>query len=166
MTSTRKSAIWLASAVAASILILPAVALAQEVSALEKFTSEVMNVLVPVFVTFIGGLATWLLNLFRKKTGIQVSDAQIAAWSSLARKSALRAAEWSRNKAKQATDGRKIPGPDVLEVAANFAIEMGIQAKLPAMGRARLEALIEAELFALRREEEPVEDPDLAPPGV
>lgn len=141
---------------AAAITIVPTLALAQTVepTALEKFTTEVMNVLVPVFVMFIGGLATWILNLFRKKTGIQIGDAQIAAWSGLARKSALRGAEWARKKAKESTDGRRIPGPEVLEVAANFAVEMGIQANLPTMGRAKLEALIEAELFELRREQD------------
>lgn len=157
MTNSKRSGVWLVFLV--SVLLIPSIAFAQEVAptSVERFTTELMNVLVPVFVLFIGSLATWLLNIFRKKTGIEVSDAQLTAWSALARKAALRGAEYARQKAKTLTQGQKVPGPDVLEVAANFAIEMGLQAKLPAIGRARLEALIEAELFGLRREQNQTE---------
>ena len=163
MTSLQRKGKSLSYLAAASILLIPALAFAQEVAeptSIERFTTELMNVLVPVFVAFIGGLATWTLNLFRKKTGIAVADEHIIAWSALARKAALRGAEWSRKKAKESAEGKKVPGPEVLEVAANFAIDMALQAKLPAMGRERLEALIEAELFDLRREEKST-DPSL-----
>jgi len=163
MTNTKKSVNWLAFLVAASVLLIPSLAFAQEATSVERFTGQLMDVLVPVFVTFIGALTTWVLSLARKKLGITIGDANVSAWSSLARKAALRAAEWSRNKTKELAEGQKIPGPQVLEVAANFAIDMGIHANLPTIGREKLEALIEAELFNLRREDPPKSPPEPMP---
>lgn len=136
----------------ASILLIPGVAWAQTEAptALERLSTEVMNVLVPVFVALVGGLATWLLKKLKEKTGIEVSDAAAASWFKLAHKAALRGGEYARNKAKELTEGEKVPGPEVLELATNWAIDMGKSLKLPEMGREKLEGLIEAELFELR----------------
>jgi len=112
-----------------------------------------MNILVPVFGTLISGLVTLLLLWLRKRFKLQVSDEQINSWSKLSRKGALRAAEWARKKAKEAVDDKKIPGPDILEIAVNWALEAGKAAGLPEMGREKLEGWVEAELFDLRREE-------------
>lgn len=139
------------------VFLVPAIALAQgadEPTALDRLSTEVLNVLIPVFVAFIGGLATWVLVKVQKKLGIEVGDKASDAWAGLARRAALRGAEWARKKAKELTDGEKIPGPDVLETAANWAIDMGVAFKLPEIGRKKLEGLIEAELFQLRKEEE------------
>jgi len=122
----------------------------KELTALAKFSTEIMNVLVPIFVTLIGALATLLLNWVRKKTKLEVSDKQIASWSAYAELGAARAGEWARNKANAAADGKKVPGPEVMEVAVNFAIDMGKQYKLPEMGREKLEGLIEGHLHKTR----------------
>jgi len=154
------SKLLLLASVVTFILLYPAIALAQgtaEPTALDRLSTEVLNVLIPVFVAFIGGLATWLLSKMQKKLGIEIGDKAHDAWSSLARKGALRAAEWARNKAKDLAEGKKIPGPEILEVGANWAIDMGKAYKLPEIGRAKLEGLIEAELFQLRREEDGTE---------
>jgi len=121
-------------------------------TALAKLTTEVMNILIPAFLTLIGLLVAWVLNWVRKKFHLNVSDAQIDAWSKLAEKAANRGAEWARAKAKAATDGKKIPGPEVLEVAVDWAIEMGRVFKLPEMGREKLIGLIEGHLFTEREE--------------
>jgi hypothetical protein len=159
----------LASAIALVILFVPGIAFAQgdaEPTALDRLSNELLNVLIPVFVLFIGGLATWLLAKVQKKLGIEVGDKAADAWARLAKKGALRGAEWARKKAKDLTDGKKVPGPDVLETAANWAIDMGVAFKLPEIGREKLEGLIEAELFALRREElaPKADDPYAGPP--
>jgi len=119
-------------------------------TALSKLTTEVMNILVPALLTLIGLLVAWVLNWVRKKFHLNVSDAQINAWSKLAEKAANRGAEWARNKAKTATEGVKVPGPDVLEVAVDWAVEMGRVFKLPEMGREKLIGLIESHLFVER----------------
>ncbi len=122
-------------------------------TALDNLSSEVMNVLVPVFGTLISGLVTLLLLWLRRRFKLEISDQQISSWSFMARKGALRAAEWARKKAKELTEDKKIPGPEILEVGVNWALEAGKAAGLPEMGREKLEGWVEAELFDLRREE-------------
>ena len=94
-----------------------------------------------------------LLNWLRRKFKLQVSDQQIATWSKLAAEAANRGAEWARAKAKTAADGQKVPGPDVLDVAVNWALDMGEAMKLPQLGREKLIGLIEAELFKTRKQD-------------
>jgi len=106
-----------------------------------------------VFVALVGALATWLLNKIQKKVGIDVGQKTADAWSELARKAAMRGGEYARKKMKDVTDGKKLPGPEVMEVAANWAIEMAKQQKLPDMAREKLEGLIEANLFEIRMDE-------------
>ena len=134
----------------------PVVALApapQEETSLAKLSDAAMDILVPAFGTLISGLVTILLLWLRRRFKLKVSDEQIASWSKLARKAALRGAEWARKKAKDMAEGEKVPGPDILEMAANWAIDMADAAGLPKIGREKLEGWIEAELFDLRREE-------------
>lgn len=121
-------------------------------TALSKLSSEVLNILVPVFLLLIGLLVTWILNWVRKKFKLDVTDQQIASWVSLADKAANRGAEWARNKAIELTEGKTVPGPEVLEVAVNWAIEMGIAFNLPEMGREKLIGLIESNLYARRED--------------
>jgi len=146
----QKNVLW-ASAVAVCILLVPSVALAD--TAIASATSEIMNILVPVFVALIGALATWILRKVQQKLHIDVGEKTAAAWGELARKAALRGGEWARKKSKDLTDGKKLPGGEVMEVAAGWAVEMAKQQKLPAMAREKLEGLIEAHLFELRTEE-------------
>lgn len=129
-------------------------------TALGRLSDEVFTILTPIFVAAIGALAVWALALLKKKLGIGVSDATAASWANLARKAALRGAEYARAKAKGLTDGKKVPGPEVLEVSANWAIDVAKSAGLPEMARKSLEGLIESELFKLRLENTPaVADP-------
>jgi hypothetical protein len=123
-------------------------------TALSNLSAELMNILIPVFVSLIGALAAFLLNWVRKKFKLNVSDHQIAAWAGIAEKAANRGGEWARNKAKEATEDKKVPGPEVLEIATNWAVEMGVHFNLPEMGREKLIGLIESHLHAKR------EDPD------
>lgn len=132
----------------------PATSSGEGETALQRLSSTAMDILVPVFAAFILGLATMLLNWIRKKFKLQVTDAQIASWAGLARKASLRGAEWARKQVKDLVPDKKIPGPEVLEVATNWAIEMGKAAGLPEMARGKLVGLIEAELFDLRRQQE------------
>lgn len=136
-------------------LFLPGIALASDEpvkTGLQAFTDQVLAVLAPIFVAFIGSLATYLLYLFQKKTGIQVSDATRQQWEQIARKAALRGAEWARKKAKESTDGKKVPGPEVLDQAVLWATQLAQTMKLPELARDELVGLIEAKLFELRLE--------------
>ena len=123
----------------------PEPALAEE-TALSKLSSEIMNILIPVFATLMLGLATLVLNWVRKKFKLQVSDQAIYQWSLIAKKAADRGGEWARNKAKELTDDKKVPGPEVLEVAVDWAVMAGRQYGLPEMGREKLIGLIEGQL--------------------
>lgn len=131
----------------------PAIAPAMEEvkqTALAKLSEELLNILIPAFVTLIGLLVTLILNWVRKKFKLNVSDSQISTWSVLAEKAANRGAEWARNKAKDLTDGKTVPGPEILEVAVDWAVEMGKSLKLPEMGREKLIGLIEGHLAVKR----------------
>lgn len=138
----------------AILLLLQGEALAEgdEETSISRLSSEVLDILIPVLVAFVGAFATWALNKLQKKMGIELSANTIATWSNLAETAADRAGEWARKKSKDLTDGKKVPGPEVMEVAANWAIDMGKQLKLPQIGREKLEGLIEARLFNLRDE--------------
>jgi hypothetical protein len=127
----------------------PAPTLAEE-TALSKLSTEIMNVLIPVFSTLMLGLATLVLNWVRKKFKLQVSDQSIHQWSLIAQKAADRGGEWARNKAKDLTDDKKVPGPEVLEVAVDWAVMAGKQYGLPDMGREKLIGLIEGRLHMNR----------------
>jgi hypothetical protein len=111
-----------------------------------------MNILVPAFVTLIGALCALLLAWARKKLKLDVSDRQLSSWSSYAQVGADRAGEWARNKVKTLADGKKVPGPEVLEVAVNFAVDMAREHGLPEIGREKLEGLIESHLNRNRAE--------------
>ena len=124
---------------------------AQE-TALSKLSAEVLSILIPAFLALIGLLVTWVLNKIRKVLHLNVTDKQIAAWAALADKAANRGAEWARNKARDLTEGETIPGPEVLEVAVDWAIEMGRAFNLPEMGREKLVGLIESHLHAKRED--------------
>jgi hypothetical protein len=140
--------------VALCVLTVPSIAHAD--TAIQSATSEILNILIPVFVALIGALATWILRKVQQKLHLDVGEKAAGAWSDLARKAALRGGEWARKKSKELTEGKKIPGPEVMEVAASWAVEMAKQQKLPEMARAKLEGLIEAHLFELRSAEEDV----------
>lgn len=130
----------------------PAVAWGQEVAptALSRFASGVLDLLIPIFVAFIGSLVTWILYKIKEKFHISVSQDTQDQWADLAEKAALRGAEYARSKAKDLTEGKKVPGPEVLEVAAQWAIGMAENLKLPALASDKLKGLIEAHLFKLR----------------
>lgn len=119
-------------------------------TSIAKLSTEIMNILIPVFVTLIGALATMLLNWVRRKAKLEVSDKQISHWSTYAEVGAARAGEWARNKAMTMTEDKTVPGPEIMEVAVNFALDMGIEHGLPVMGREKLEGLIESHLHRKR----------------
>lgn len=151
--SWAKNALWASyvAFVALCVLTVPSVAYAD--TAISSATTEILNILIPVFVTLIGALATWILRKVQQKLHIDVGEKTAAAWAELARKAALRGGEWARKKSKELTDGKKVPGGEVMEVAAAWAVEMAKQQKLPEMARNKLEGLIEAHLFELREAE-------------
>lgn len=128
---------------------------------LEALRDQILAVLIPTFVLFIGGLAVLILRKVSSKLGLDLSDKVMQQWGELARQAALRGAEYARKKLKDATDGKKVPGPEVLDVAVNWATQMAIAQGLPVLAREKLEGLIEAHLFELRREEAatPATDP-------
>lgn len=121
-------------------------------TSLQKLSDEVMAILLPILGTLATGLAGLLLAWVRKKFKLDIGDKQLEAWAKLAGRAADRAGEWARNKLKEATDGKTIPGPEILEVGANWAIEVGKAAGLPDIGREKLEGLIEAHLFSRRKD--------------
>lgn len=137
-------------------------------TALSKLSTEVLNILIPAFLALIGFLVTWILNKVRKKLHLNVSDQQVEAWAKIADKAAARGGEWARNKAKDATDGKTIPGPEVLEVAVDWAVEMGRAFNLPEMGREKLVGLIESNLHSKRTDHThplPLDLPEADPEG-
>ena len=150
----------LASSLLAFIVVLcaPLVAWAQSAGgdaapvdgSLARLSNDVMAVLVPVFVSAVGLVATWALHKLRQKLHLQVSDQTLDAWAALAQKAALRGAEWARNEAKDRTEGKNIPGPEILQVATNWALEMAEAMKLPELARKKVEGFIEAELHSIR----------------
>lgn len=119
-------------------------------TSLDKFSSELMNILVPTFVTLIGGLAVAFLAWVRKKLKLDVSNQQIYQWSEVAELAAGRGGEWVRNKTKGLTEGKEIPGPEILEVAVNWGLDYGIAHGLPDIGREKLGGLIESKLHQRR----------------
>jgi hypothetical protein len=119
----------------------------ESATGLHNLSTALMDILIPVFVTLIGGLCAMLLAWVRKKLKLDVSDTQIRQWSDYAEIGAARAGEWARNNGKELSDGEKIPGPDVMDVAVNFAVELARENNLPEMGRDKLEGLIESKLF-------------------
>lgn len=126
------------------------VAPAPKQTGLEALRDQLLAILIPTFVLFVGALATAALAKFKKKLGLDVSEKVADQWRALAQNAALRGAEWARKKAKEMTDGKKVPGPEVLDVAVNWATDMAVHQGLPVLARAKLEGLIEAELFKLR----------------
>jgi hypothetical protein len=133
----------------------PAVVAPAAQTSLDKLSSELMNILIPVFVTLIGGLAAAFLAWVRKKAKLDVSDKQLNQWKMVAEMAAGRAGEWARNKTKDLTEGKTIPGPDILEVGANWGLDYGIAHGLPDIGREKLEGLIESHLHFRRAEVTP-----------
>lgn len=125
-------------------------------TALQNLTDQVMAVLIPIFVLLVGGLATTILAKVRHKLHLDNNDKITAQWDDLAKKAALRGAEWARQEAKKLEEGKKLPGGPVMETAANWAIDMAVQQGLPDMARKKLEGLIDAHLFKLRIENSPV----------
>ena len=119
-------------------------------TALSKLSEELMDIFIPAFLALISSLVAFLLNWVRKKFKLNVSNDQIDIWAKVAEKAAARGAEWARNKAKDLTEGEKVPGPEVLEVAVDWAVEMGKTFKLPEMGREKLIGLIESHLHNKR----------------
>lgn len=142
-------------------LLLPAIVFAQPETAppapkqtsLEVLHDQMMSILVPVFVALIGGFATWALAKIKTRFHLDVSDKTMQQWKELAQSAAYRGAEWAREKSKGLVDGKKVPGGDVMEVAANWALQMAEHQKLPAMAREKLVGLIESELFKIRQAE-------------
>ena len=121
-------------------------------TSLMKLVDQVVGILIPAFLTLIALLVTFILNWIRKRLKLNVSDQQIHSWSVVATKAASRGAEWARAKAKEAVIDKKVPGPDVLDVAVDWAVDMGITFKLPEIGREKLIGLIESKLFDSRSE--------------
>lgn len=130
------------------VLLMPSIAYAD--TAISSATTEILNVLIPVLVSLVGLFATWILAKVKQKLHLDVSQKTSEAWAELARKAALRGGEWARKKSKELTDGKKVPGGEVMEVAASWAVEMAKQQKLPEMARSKLEGLIEAHLHEMR----------------
>jgi len=129
------------------------VAPAPKQTGLEALRDQLLAILIPTFVLFVGALATAALSKFKKKLGLDVSEKVAVQWQALAQSAALRGAEWARKKTKELTDGKKVPGPEVLDVAVNWATDMAVHQGLPELARGKLEGLIEAELFKLRQAE-------------
>lgn len=158
MKSKNPNRRWSLGSICVLLLVLfPALAFADATSppptALQALTDQVLSILIPAFVTAIGTVATWLLIKLKNKLHLDVSDKTMAAWSGLAERAALRGAEWARQKAKELTDGKKLPGGEVMDVAVNWALQMAEQQKLPVMAREKLVGLIEAQLFKLRQQD-------------
>lgn len=128
---------------------------------LQNLSEAVLEIVIPTLVTAIGGLITMFFLWVRKKYKLDISDKSIDSWSKLAKKGANRGGEWARNKTKELVKGKRVPGPEVLDVGVSWAIEAGRAAGLPEMGREVLEGWVEGHLFENRDDEEqPVEQPD------
>jgi hypothetical protein len=189
--STFRNLIKIASAVLVLLLIcwpilayadpvLPTVGPATEPTALQNFVNQVLAILAPVIISALGVVTTWILFKIKQKLHIEVSQATQDAWAKLANDAAHRGAEWARQQALAAVGDKKIPGGAVMDVAANWAMQMAEQQKLPDMARAKLTGLIESELFKIRRDDaatgigdqakfdpsKPLPDPKNPPPTI
>lgn len=121
-------------------------------TSLDTLSSEILNILIPLFVTAIGVLATMLLAWVGKKAKIDINEKRMHQWSMIAQMAAGRAGEWARNKAKHLTEDETVPGPDMLEVGVSWGLEYGIAHGLPDIGRKKLEGLLESSLYFDRNE--------------
>lgn len=113
-------------------------------TSLDVLSSEILNILIPSFISAIGILATMLLAWIGKKAKIDISEKRMSQWQGIAQLAAGRAGEWGRNELKKVTEGKTIPGPDILEVGVNWGLEYGIAHGLPDIGRRKFEGLLES----------------------
>lgn len=142
----------------------PAEAAPSGETGLSKLSSSLMDIIIPAFSTLILGLFAVLLAWVRKKLKLDVSNQTIYQWSDVIRKAIARGDEWARNKAKDLADGKKVPGPDILDVSLDWAIEAGRAYGLPEMGREKLIGLLESQLHLERQDASHVRPLELDPP--
>lgn len=119
---------------------------------METAVSQIANLAIEILGPLLLALAGWLahrgIKLFEVKTKIDVpvrQEAQVDAWI-------LMGMHYAEEKARQATKAvaAKITGPEKLEVAAGFALDLAEKNGWIDWTRDRLKAKIEAKLHALR----------------
>lgn len=120
----------------------------EDAGALSRFLDAIIDVVAPA----IGLVALWLarkgIKLFEEKSKIDVPDkieARIEAW---AEQGIALAEEKGRKAAKEGTED--IKGPEKLEMAANFVLDMMSQYDFFGWTRAQIENKLEAKLQLAR----------------
>ena len=121
---------------------------ASEPNALTRVAYIAFQVLVPVLTAFAMYLANKLVTVFEKKTGIDISfknEHFIHGWISDA---IHLAEEWSYKQTK--TKAAKFTGPEKIELAADFVLDMIDRYNLAGWTRDKVIKAIEARLGTLR----------------
>ena len=152
------------------IWLYPALAMAQDApvadtNAAQDITFLVAKIIFSVLSMLTAWLVTKAIGYFEKKTKIDIP----ASTEALLHKWADKGIGYADEKSHQAIQkhGKKLTGPEKLEVALKFVIGMAKQYELPAMAEDKLTEYIEAKLGLNRKDEgislEEAEEPNVVP---
>lgn len=119
-----------------------------DASVLSKVVEMLFQVGTPVVSLFVMWLAHRLVKVFEDKSGVAVPaqyDAMIDDW-------VKKGVMYAEEKGRAAANAKlaDVKGPDKLELAANFVLDMVNKYDLPDMARDKVEKLIESKLMAER----------------
>jgi len=110
--------------------------------------TRLMGIAFDVLALVVGAFVMWgmhrLLALFEKKSGIDIPDKQEALLDAWVKKGIVYAEEKSRGKIKSL--GEKLKGPEKLEIAAKFALDMAESRGLVKWTKDKIAAKVEASL--------------------
>lgn len=126
-----------------------------DASALSKLVEMAVQVGMPVLSLFAAWLAHRLVKAFEDKTKIQLpaqTQAMIDDW-------VHKGVMYAEQKAQAAIDGKlaAIKGPDKLEMAANFVLDLASQHGYDALARDKVEKLIESKLGIMNSDSAPAQ---------
>lgn len=137
-------AVFLSLSLAASVVYAAPETPAAEPNALSRLADIAFQVLVPVLSLFAAYLTNRLIGVFEQKTGFDVADKHEQWIRDWVEKGIHLGEEWSYKKVKGQTG--KLTGPEKLEVAADFVLDMVAKYNIPGWTRDKVTKYIEAQL--------------------
>lgn len=115
-----------------------------DVNLVTRLADLAFDILTPVLIILAGWLAHRLVGIIEKKFSVDVPERQEALLDTWIEQGIHLAEEWSRNKVKH--EAKKATGPEKLEVAAGFVLDLVESRGWIDWGKERLLAKIEAKL--------------------
>ena len=132
------------------VVLTPSVALAAE-AVVSTATQEILVKVIEIVGTLLGVVATWAVwkakSYFEKKTKIDIPEKYEALMESWAQKGVNYAKEIAHKKAKESVIYK---GPEKLELALKFGLDLAEEHKLDARAKEKLEKYIHAKLGEAR----------------